>query len=204
MREGDGIEGKHAEGTRISDVEEENNKVVGREEARQTGRGLFLFPFPRASVGSFSTPALGRGRRRREERTKDHRSHCLPPRLVLSCLFRSLLLLLYPTPHQLYIPPLLSRASRLSSESLSPLLFAPPRARTVSARPPPPHTILALPVVPQTHTDTGVGRPLSFNCLWTASPPVQGCHIRCSILGPARSLRARAIRTQLAYVSGRQ
>ena len=116
-----GSRGKHAVGTRISDGEEENNKVVGREEARRTGRGLF--PFPRASVGSFSTPALGRGRRRREEVQIIAAAATLVARSPVASSAQSSCCYILPTP--VIYPTLIVRASRLCS--LFPLLFVPPR-----------------------------------------------------------------------------
>lgn len=141
-------------GTRISDLEEENNKVVGREGARQPGRGLFLFPCPRASLGSFTT-ALGRGR---------SVEIIAAASLVASCLLHSLVLLLYPTRTPVIYPPLLSI---LCSESLFHLLPAPSYS-----------------CLPALHTDTGVGPPfgqLSLDCLAAgARLPYQVLHISFS------------------------
>ena len=98
---------------------EENNKVVGREEARQTGDG----PLPlsaRVSRLIFDARAWPGERRRQVVRPDQSR------RPVAACLFRSLARpVAISSALQLYINPFIVRASRLSS--LSSPCFTPPR-----------------------------------------------------------------------------
>ena len=105
--------------TRISDV---GRRTIRWSAGRRRGRReTGLFPFPRASLGSFSTPALGRGRRRRQVVRPDQSR-----RPVAACLFRSLARpVAISSALQLYINPFIVRASRLSS--LSSPCFTPPR-----------------------------------------------------------------------------
>lgn len=140
-------------------------------------------PFPRASVGSYSTPAAA----------EDAQTFRLPALVAWWSVASSVRgPVATPSSRSHISTPL------LSAQVAAALSFPSPALGRVGARLRP-----YLPFLhpPQCHRPHDV--PFQSIVL-TASPPVRGCHIRCSISGPARTLRARAIRTQLAYVSGRQ